>query len=461
MRYVSTRGQAPVLEFEEVLLAGLASDGGLYVPEILPVWDGDFLKKLRDASYEEICYQVIAPFVGDAFSEGELRMMIDQTYAPFAHICRAPLLQIGDQEMLLELHRGPTLAFKDFAMQLIGNLFSAVLERRNRKLTIIGATSGDTGSAAIEAFKNKPNVNVFILFPKGRVSNVQQRQMTTSGAANVYPIAIEGDFDDCQKLVKDSFANQEFRDEIALGGVNSINWGRVMAQIVYYVSAAISLGAPERAVSFVVPTGNFGDIYAGYLAKKMGLPVNDLVIATNRNDILYRTVETGKHEKTGVHATMSPSIDIQVSSNFERLLFDLYDRDSQQLISLMNALEFEGRFELSDVANQKLRASFKASRADEAQTAAMIKEVYEQTGELICPHTAVAVHGARHVEIASPRVILATAHAAKFPDAVEEATGVRPSLPPFLADLMDKQEVFDVMPKDFASLMAYVREKLK
>lgn len=461
MRYISTRGQAPALGFEEVLLAGLASDGGLYVPETLPRWDEAFFARLANASYEETAYQVIAPFVGDAFSEAELRAMIDQTYAGFAHIARAPLMQIGDQEFLLELHRGPTLAFKDFAMQLIGNLFDAVLARRKRALTIIGATSGDTGSAAIEAFKNKDNVNVFILFPKGRVSNVQQRQMTTSGAANVYPIAVEGDFDDCQKLVKDSFADAEFREEIALGGVNSINWGRVMAQIVYYVSAAISLGAPKTRPSFSVPTGNFGDIYAGYLAKEMGLPMGELIIATNQNDILHRTIISGVHEKTGVTPSISPSIDIQVSSNFERLLFDLYDRNSQEVVALMLALEEEGRFTLSEAAWAKLKSEFRSHRASEAETEATIGEVYAQTGMLICPHSAVGVFASRHVEGTRPRVVLATAHAAKFPDAVEAATGQRPELPPFLTDLFDKEEVLSVMPKDINSLKAFVRGKLK
>ncbi len=461
MRYVSTRGQAPSLGFEEVLLAGLASDGGLYVPEKLPQWDGDFLTSLRTARYEEIAYQVIAPFVGDAFSEDELRIMIEESYAKFGHISRAPLTQIGDQEFLLQLHYGPTLAFKDFAMQLIGNLFTAALKRRNRKLTIIGATSGDTGSAAIEAFKNKDNVNVFILFPKGRVSDIQQRQMTTSGAHNVYPLAVEGNFDDCQKIVKDSFADQKFRDDIQLGGVNSINWGRVMAQIVYYVSAALSLGAPERRVSFAVPTGNFGDIYAGYLAKQMGLPVDDLIIATNKNDILHRTLETGTHEKTGVHPTISPSIDIQISSNFERLLFDLYDRDAKAVTGLMLALEAEGRFVLSDEAYSKLRATFRSCRCGEESTKETIRDVYEQTGELICPHTAVGVYASRHVAGASPRVILATAHAAKFPDAVEDATGQRPELPPFLADIVSKKEIMAEMPKDFASIKSYVRENIE
>ncbi len=458
MRYISTRGQAEALDFEKVLLAGLAGDGGLYVPETLPKWDADFLRGLQGKSYEEIAHAVIAPFTAGCFTSDELRELISKTYANFRHTARAPLKQIGDDLWLCELHTGPTLAFKDFAMQLIGNFYTTVLARRNERLTIIGATSGDTGSAAIEAFKGLDNVDVFILFPKGRVSDVQQRQMTTSAAANVYAMAVEGDFDDCQALVKASFNDHEFRDEIRLGGVNSINWGRVMAQIIYYVSTAVSLGAPDRKISFSVPTGNFGDIYAGYLAKQMGLPIDRLVIATNQNDILHRTVQTGKHFKDGVKPSISPSMDIQISSNFERLLFDLYDRNSQEIVSLMKALE-TGGFELSGDALKALRNNFDSENCSEVETFAEIKRVFDETGELLCPHSAVGAHAARKAKDKVPMVALATAHAAKFPDAVKEATGMSPDLPPFLADIMTRDERLDIIANDFDVLKSYVRAK--
>lgn len=458
MKYISTRGQADALDFENVLLAGLAGDGGLYVPETLLKWDADFLRGLVGKSYEDIAHAVISPFTEGCFSSDELRELIAKTYANFRHITRAPLKQIGDDLWLCELHTGPTLAFKDFAMQLIGNFYTTVLARRKERLTIIGATSGDTGSAAIDAFKGLDNVDVFILFPKGRVSEVQQRQMTTSGASNVYALAVEGDFDDCQALVKASFNDHEFRDEIRLGGVNSINWGRVMAQIIYYVSTAVSLGAPDRKISFSVPTGNFGDIYAGYLAKQMGLPIDRLVIATNQNDILHLTVQTGKHFKDGVKPSISPSMDIQISSNFERLLFDLYDRNSQEIVSLMNELQ-SGGFELSDKALDALKENFDSSNCSEAETLVEIKRVFDETGELLCPHTAVGSHAARKVQGRTPMVVLATAHAAKFPDAVKEATGVSPNLPQFLAGIMTREERLEVLPNDFDTLKSYVKAK--
>ncbi len=460
MRYISTRGQAEVLDFENVLLAGLASDGGLYVPEKLPHWDRHFLNSLHGMNYEEIALEVLSPFVEDCFDRSTLTELISTTYRDFTHITRAPLKQIGDDLWLCELFHGPTLAFKDFAMQLIGNMYQRVLARRNRRLTIIGATSGDTGSAAIEAFKGIENVDVFILFPKGRVSEVQQRQMTTSAAANVFPIALQGNFDDCQALVKKSFNDQEFRNEISLGGVNSINWGRVMAQMVYYVTTSVALGAPSREISFSVPTGNFGDIFAGYLTKKMGLPIDQLIVATNQNDILHRTVESGQHWKGDVKASISPSMDIQISSNFERLLFDLYGQNSQEVVALMKALETEGGFDLSHEALNRLTQNFQSAKTSEAQTKSEITRMYRECKELVCPHTAVGIHSARERKNEfSPMVVLATAHPAKFPQAVESATGVYPELPPHLQDIFDREEKFEVLENDFSVLKKYVREK--
>ncbi len=382
------------------------------------------------------------PFVGDAFGDAEFRAILARAYAGFDHVARAPLRQIGSNDWLLELFHGPTLAFKDVAMQLIGQMFEASLARSGRRLTIVGATSGDTGSAAIEAFRGKAGVEVFILYPDGRVSEVQRRQMTTPPEANVHALAIAGDFDDAQARLKELFNDHAFRDGVGLAGVNSINWARVLAQTVYYFTAAVALGAPHRPVSFTVPTGNFGDIFAGYVAKRMGLPIARLVIATNQNDILHRTLQTGEHRRAAVAPSISPSMDIQVSSNFERLLFELYDREGAAVAALMGELGAAGGFALSQGALARLRADFDSARASEAETAAAIAETYRATGAVICPHTAVGIHAARlcRGDPAVPMVVLATAHPAKFPDAVEAACGVRPALPDRLASLMTRPE---------------------
>jgi threonine synthase len=442
MRYVSTRGAAPTLGFEEAMLAGLARDGGLYVPEAWPVLERYEIAALAGLRYEEAAFRVMRPFVGDAFSDEEFRAILARAYAGFGHPARVPLRQIGPNDWLLELFHGPTLAFKDVAMQLIGQMFERSLERSGRRLTIVGATSGDTGSAAIEAFRGREGVEVFILFPDGRVSDVQRRQMSTPVEANVHALAIDGDFDDAQARLKDLFNDHAFRDGVGLAGVNSINWARVLAQTVYYFTAAVALGAPHRPVSFAVPTGNFGDVFAGWVAKRMGLPIERLVIATNQNDILHRTLETGAHRREGVVPSISPSMDIQVSSNFERLLHELYDREGPAVAALMGELAGSGGFALSQGALARLRAEFDSARVSEAETSATIAAVHRETGEVICPHTAVGVHAARlrRGDPAVPMVVLATAHAAKFPDPVEAACGVRPGLPPRLADLMRRPE---------------------
>ena len=338
MRYISTRGQAPALTFEEAMLTGLARDGGLYVPETIPTLSKDEIAALHGASYEQTAYTVMRPFIGDTFSDAEFRAIIDRAYAGFTHTARAPMVQLAPGHFLLELFHGPTLAFKDFAMQLIGQMFQTALGRKGDRVTIVGATSGDTGSAAIEAFRGLSNVDVFILYPHGRVSDVQRRQMTTPSESNVHALAVDGDFDDCQARLKDMFNDFEFRDGVKLAGVNSINWGRVLAQVVYYFSAAVSLGAPAREISFTVPTGNFGDIFAGYIAKRMGLPIKDLIVATNQNDILDRCLRGHGYHKDQVHPSISPSMDIQVSSNFERALFDAYGRDGNAVAQLMTEL---------------------------------------------------------------------------------------------------------------------------
>ncbi|MCC7319797.1 MAG: threonine synthase [Rubellimicrobium sp.] len=459
MCYISTRGSAPELDFAGAMMTGLARDGGLYIPREVPRMDRAAIAALAGLSYEETCLRVIRPFVGDTFAEAELRALIEAAYRGFGHAARAPLVQIGANHFLLELFHGPTLAFKDFAMALIGQMMQAVLARSGQRITIVGATSGDTGSAAIEAFRGLANVDVFILFPHGRVSEVQRRQMTTPTEDNVHAIALDGDFDDCQARLKDMFNDHAFRDEVGLAGVNSINWARVMAQIVYYFTAAVSLGAPHRKVNFTVPTGNFGDIFAGYIAREMGLPIDRLVIATNQNDILHRTLASGAHVLGRVTPSISPSMDIQVSSNFERVLFDAMGRDGAALSARMAALGRDGGFSLSAAELAFLRGIFDSGRADEAETRATIAATRAATGELLCPHSAVGVHVAASHQGAQPMVTLATAHPAKFPDAVEAATGIRPVLPERMAALFDRPERVTGVANDLGALEALVRAR--
>ncbi|NIY96016.1 threonine synthase [Salipiger sp. HF18] len=460
MRYISTRGQAPALSFEEAMLSGLARDGGLYVPETVPTMSADDIRALHGLSYEETAFRVMRPFVGDGFTDETLGDLITRAYAGFGHNARAPLVQLAPGHFLLELFHGPTLAFKDFAMQLIGQLFEEALTRRGERVTIVGATSGDTGSAAIEAFKGLDAVDVFILYPHGRVSEVQRRQMTTPTEANVHALAMDGHFDDCQAKLKDMFNDFTFRDEVRLAGVNSINWARVLAQVVYYFSSAVSLGAPDRAVSFTVPTGNFGDIFAGYIAKKMGLPIDRLVVATNQNDILHRCLSSGDYRTSEVRPSISPSMDIQVSSNFERALFDAYGRDGSAVAQLMAELK-AGGFNVSQGALQALREHFESGRASEDETLATIRKAQQTMGELLCPHSAIGVKVADEHRVAgTPMITLATAHPAKFPDAVEQASGIRPPLPARMADLFDRPERVTRVPNDLAALETLIRERI-
>lgn len=459
MRYISTRGQAPELRFEETMLTGLARDGGLYVPATLPRFSPAEIAAMAGLSYEDVAFRVMRPFIGDSFTDQEFGDIIARAYVGFGHAARAPLKQLQDNHFLLELFHGPTLAFKDFAMQLIGQLFQAALARSGKRVTIVGATSGDTGSAAMEAFRGLENVDVFILYPHGRVSDVQRRQMTTVSEANAHALAITGTFDDAQARLKDMFNDFTFRDEVRLAGVNSINFARVLAQVVYYFTAAVSLGAPHRKVSFTVPTGNFGDVFAGYLAKKMGLPIERLVVATNQNDILHRALSSGEYATHGVTPTISPSMDIQVSSNFERALFDAYGRDGAAVAQLMDELK-QGGFHISQGALEALRSDFASGRAAEDQTAAMIARARVEMGELLCPHSAVGVHVAQDFLGATPMVTLATAHPAKFPDAVEAATGIRPALPPRMADLFDRPERMTRVENDLTAIETLIREAL-
>ncbi len=468
MKYVSTRGLAPVLGFEDVMLAGLARDGGLYVPETWPTFEENEIAALAGQSYIEVAQRVMVPFLGDEISQPEFRNILEEAYEGFSHKAVAPLTQIGANDWVLELFHGPTLAFKDFAMQVLGQLMDRALttKKRNMRATIVGATSGDTGGAAIEAFRGSSAIDIFILHPRGRVSDVQRRQMTTAPEQNVHNIAVEGTFDDCQALVKALFNDLELRDRLSLAGVNSINWARIMAQIVYYFTSALSLGAPNRQVSFTVPTGNFGDIFAGYVAKRMGLPISRLVIATNVNDILARTFSKGRYAPESVVATQSPSMDIQVSSNFERLLFELTGRNSERVRNLMRALGDDGSFDLSTSELSSFRETFSAYMVDENKTAEMIRNLYNKNGYLVDPHTAVGIQAAfkeneqtgAEKRVKCPMVTLATAHPAKFPEAVEKATGCMPVLPQRLEKRLAQNERFTVLENDYNIVARFIEE---
>ncbi|MBA3446710.1 MAG: threonine synthase [Pseudaminobacter sp.] len=457
MHYVSTRGEAPALGFSDAVLAGLARDGGLYVPDQWPQFSPTEIRAMRGLAYPDLAIRLLTPFLGGEIAVPVFERIVREAYATFRHGAVCPLVQTGPNVFVLELFHGPTLAFKDVAMQLLARLMDHVLTERGQRATIAAATSGDTGGAAIDAFAGRDRTDMFVLFPHGRVSPVQQRQMTTSRAQNVHALAVEGNFDDCQGLVKDMFNDHAFRDRVSLSGVNSINWARIMAQIVYYFSSALSLGSPDRPVSFTVPTGNFGDIFAGYAAKRMGLPIDRLVIATNDNDILARTLKTGEYRMNGVVATTSPSMDIQVSSNFERLLFEVSGRDAAPVRRYMASLKQSGAFTIDGKALGAIRGEFDAGRATMNETAAAIRNTLAASGYLLDPHTATAVHvGNLHTVDDVPMIVLGTAHPAKFPSAVEEACGVAPALPEWLSGLMEREENFTVLPSDLKMMEDHV-----
>ncbi len=458
MQYVSTRGAAPVLGFEDVLLAGLARDGGLYVPQTWPQFSAEDIRALRGLPYSEIAVRVMLPFLGGAIAEDEFRALVRDAYASFDHGAVTPLVQLDQRTWVLELFHGPTLAFKDVALQLLGRLFDHVLSKRGERVTIVGATSGDTGSAAIEACRDRQNVDIFIMHPKGRTSEVQRRQMTSVLSSNVHNIALDGTFDDCQDLVKAMFNDGAFRDKMGLSAVNSINWARIMAQIVYYFTAAVALGAPDRKIAFTVPTGNFGNVYAAYGARAMGLPIEKLVVGSNSNDILARFFASGTMAAAPVVPTFSPSMDIQISSNFERLLFDLLDRDGDAVTAALNGFRAEGKFVVTEAQLAKALTIFSGHRVDEDGTMATIAATWEESGYLLDPHTAVGVAAAKAdpLDPAIPMVVLATAHAAKFPDAVEKASGHRPPLPPRLSDLYEREERLTDLPNDLGVVQQFV-----
>jgi len=459
MRYISTRGQAPALNFEDVLLAGLASDGGLYVPENLPRFTVEEIASWAGLPYHELAFRVMRPFVAGSIPDADFKRILEETYGVFAHSAIAPLRQLNSNEWVLELFHGPTLAFKDFALQLLGRLLDYVLAKRGERVVIMGATSGDTGSAAIEGCRRCENVDIFILHPHQRVSEVQRRQMTTILGDNIHNIAVEGNFDDCQEMVKASFADQGFLKGTRLVAVNSINWARIMAQIVYYFHAALQLGGPARSVAFSVPTGNFGDIFAGYLARNMGLPINQLIVATNRNDILHRFMSGNCYGKDTLHASLSPSMDIMVSSNFERLLFDLHGRNGKAVAELLDGFRASGKLSVEEERWAEARKLFDSLAVDDEQTCATIAQVFKETGEVLDPHTAIGVHAARECRrsLSIPMVTLGTAHPVKFPDAVEKAgIGQALALPAHLADLFERSERCTVLPNELKAVQAFV-----
>ena len=463
MKYISTRGNAEGAEFSDVLLAGLAKDGGLFVPETWPQLSSNQIANFSGKSFAEVANEVIVPFIGDSIALQEVQRMTSLSYNAFQHPAVTPLVQTGNNEFVLELFHGPTLAFKDVAMQLLGHLMGYTLEKRNLTATIVGATSGDTGSAACEAFRGNQLTELFILFPDGRISDIQRKQMTTISESNIHQIAVNGTFDDCQTIVKGLFNQVSFRDELNLAGVNSINWARIMAQVVYYFVAGVALGAPHRKVSFTVPTGNFGDVFAGYVAKKMGLPIDRLVIATNVNDILFRAINTGRYEKQAVVTTSSPSMDIQISSNFERLLFDSVQRDSEKLSAMMNGLAQSGSFGIPSDSIEYISSNFDVGTANEDSCHKTIKQVFADSGYLPDPHTAVGISVARNFSSNNdiPMIVLATAHPAKFPETINDVTGFWPPLPNWMAGINKKKEHFTRLEADSSKIEEFIRSKIR
>ena len=463
MEYISTRGSAPTLDFADATLAGLASDGGLYLPRAWPRFTPDEIAAMAGLPYAELAARVMQPFVGDSLTPARLLELTTQAYGGFAHAAVTPLKQLDQQHWLLELFHGPTLAFKDVALQLLGLLFEEFLARGGDPLTIVGATSGDTGSAAIDAVAGRARIDIFMIHPKGRVSDVQRRQMTTVLAPNVHNIAVEGTFDDAQSTVKRMFNDPALTSRFAIGAVNSINWARLMAQVVYYFAAALQLGAPRREVAFAVPTGNFGDVFAGYVAAQMGLPVARLIVATNVNDILHRALTSGDYSAGTVTRTASPSMDIQVSSNFERLLFDLGGRGGAATAAQMAGFEATKAMQLTNLQREGAARLFSSARADADQMAQALRWAYENTGELLDPHTAIGLHAARASDLPAevPIVTLATAHPAKFGDAVERATGQRPMLPARIGDLFEREERLVDLPGGYDAVADYVAKHAK
>ncbi len=458
MEYVSTRNQDIKFSFKDVFIKGLAPDGGLFVPKKIPFYSFEELKKFKDFSYEELATEIILKFCSEEFARKEIKDLVNNSYKNF-RIKDVVEIRKFDNMNLLELFHGPTLAFKDIAMQVIGNMYEKILEKNNLKINLIVATSGDTGAAAINAIKDKKNIKVFVLHPNKKISNIQRKFMTTVNSKNVFNIAVEGNFDDCQKLVKSMFADKEFSNQINMSGVNSINWSRIIIQTVYYFFSYLRIAKDAEKINFSVPTGNFGDIYAGYIAKKMGLPVNKLLIATNKNDILRRVFNSGIYKPAKVFQTVSPSMDIQIASNFERLIFDICGSNSHKTFKYMDALSKKGEFSLNENEINKIKENFLSESLSDEETKLIIKETYKNNKILIDPHTAVAIGVSKKVSLTGKTVILSTAHPSKFFDVVLEETNTKPELPENLKDIIVKKEKYDILTKDLKDIKKYILER--
>ena len=459
MNYISTRNSSKSFKFEDVFIKGLADDGGLFVPKTLHKYNQKDLNEFKNLEYKELAKIIIHPFIGNFMSEHDLSKVIDKSYSVFRKKNVVDLVKIGDRSVL-ELFHGPTLAFKDVAMQLLGNFYEYYLNNKNEKINIVVATSGDTGAAAIDAIKGKENVNIFVLHPNNRISSVQRKLMTTGKEKNVFNIAVEGNFDDCQNLVKEMFTDKNFANKIKMSGVNSINWARIIAQSIYYFYCYFLVEDSNKPVNFSVPTGNFGDVYAGYLAKKIGLPINKLVVATNQNDILYRAIRNGTYNVENVLETISPSMDIQIASNFERLIFDLNDHSDKKTIDVMKSIKEKGKYEIKKESLAKINLNFLSSRMNENEILNTIKKVYEKFGKVLDPHSAIGYGAFDRVNLEGNNIVLATAHPCKFPDAVQQAINIKAELPDELAFILDEKENYDIIENDLNKIKQYINERI-
>ena len=459
MEYISTRNTQKTFSFKDVFLKGLAPDGGLFVPKKIPSYSSQELEKLRDLSYRDLAEKIILKFCSDEFSGAEIKNLVNNSYKNFRVQDVVSIKKLGKTN-LLELFHGPTLAFKDIAMQVIGNMYEKILEKNNLKVNIVVATSGDTGAAAVSAIKDRKNIKIFVLHPDNKISEVQRKFMTTVNSSNVFNIALASNFDECQKFVKSMFADKDFSSSINMSGVNSINWSRIVVQIVYYFFSYFKIATKDEKINCSVPTGNFGDIYAGYIAKKMGLPINKLIVATNSNDILKRAVNTGIYKPLKVEHTISPSMDIQIASNFERLIFDVCSCNSNKTLQLMNDLNERGEFNLEKEELKKIKESFCSESLSDEETKSVIKEVYKNQKMLIDPHTAVAIGVVNKISLEGNTVILATAHPSKFSDVVMEETGIKPELPENLKNILDKKEKYEKLPKDLKKIQNYILKRV-
>ena len=459
MNYISTRNSSNSLKFEDVFIKGLADDGGLFIPKSLHKYNQKDLLEFKNLEYKELAKEIIYPFIGDFMSENDLHEIIDKSYSVFRKKNVVDLVKIGDRSVL-ELFHGPTLAFKDIAMQLLGNFYEYYLNNKNEKINIVVATSGDTGAAAIDAIKGKENVNIFVLHPNNRISPIQRKLMTTGKEKNVYNIAIEGSFDDCQNLVKSMFTDKTFANEIKMSGVNSINWARIIAQSVYYFYSYFLIEDNNEPVNFSVPTGNFGDVYAGYLAKKIGLPINKFIVATNQNDILHRAITNGAYNVENVLETISPSMDIQIASNFERLIFDLKNHSDKKTVEVMKSIKEEGKYEIQKELLGKINADFLSSRMDEKEVLNTIKAVYEKFNKVLDPHSAIGYGAFDKVNLKGNNIVLATAHPCKFPDAIEKAINLKAELPNELAFVLDEKENYDIIENNLAKIKQHIKERI-